>query len=412
MEGAMSEMDVERVGGYGSRGGDKTTNRVTTTRRRLLIAGIVLVTLIVAVYAAAGWYISGRIIDGIRIDPHVVEYDTDVLAVDSENITIRVSDESTVEADRDAVMGLRWEGGYGQIGPAGSIDGKVEIRPFTLLSGDPPPEGEDVADFDSFAFPGDPSALGLEYETVTYPGPLGELDAWFIPGEGRTWIVGVHGRAAERTEFLRFLATTSELRYPTLLITYRNDPGAPGTDDSLLLLGQEEYADVAAAVDYAVSSGAEDVILAGSSMGSALTLGYAVREESGLVRGMILEAPPADMREITALRSGEALPVGGFLGDSLMAVGRLFTTVRTGLDFDDVDYVERADELDMPVLLFHGSDDPTVPIAIGEALADARPDLVEMHLVEDAAHVRAWNEDPEAYRSVVLDFLRRLGRSG
>lgn len=388
----------------------KSTPARSTARRWWMVGGLVAVILIL-VYAAAGWYISDRIIEGFRVVPHVVDYDTDVLSVDPVSITIGVSDESTVESDRDAVMGLRWEGGYGQVGPAQSVEGRTEVRPFTLLAGEPPPVGEDVADFDSFAFPDDPASVGLDLETVTFPGPLGELEAWFVPGRGHTWIVAVHGRAASRAEFMRLLDATDGMNYPTLLITYRNDPGAPATDDSLLLLGQEEYADVMAAVDYALANGATDVVVAGPSMGGAISLGYALHEERSVIRGLILEAPAADIGEIAALRSGEALPIGGPIGASLMASGRLFVSLRTGLDFDRVDYVERSEELDAPVLVFHGTDDPTVPVEIGQALADARPDLVELHVIDDAAHVRAWNEDPDGYRATVADFLERIGRS-
>lgn len=378
--------------------------------RWLRTAGVAVGVLLV-VYTAAGWYISDRIIAGFRVTPYVVEYDTDVLAVDSDIITIGVSEEVTVESDRDAVMGLRWAGGYGQIGPAVSVDGETEVRPFTLLAGELPPIGSDIADFDSFAFPGDPSSLGIEFDTVTYPGPLGDLEAWFVAGRGSTWIVAVHGRAAARTEFLRLLDATRQLDYPTLLITYRNDPEAPSTEDSLLLLGQDEYADVAAAVDYALARGASDVILVGPSMGGAISLGYALHQQEGVVRGLILEAPAADIREITNLRSGEALPVGGFLGDSLIAAGRLFVTLRTGLDFDAVDYVDRADELNMPVLVFQGTDDPTVPVEISQALAAARPDLIRLQVIEDAAHVRAWNEDPDSYQTAINGFLEQVGRT-
>jgi fermentation-respiration switch protein FrsA (DUF1100 family) len=112
-----------------------------------------------------------------------------------------------------------------------------------------------------------------------------------------------------------------------------------------------------------------------------------------------------DFREVVSLRSGEALPVGGVVGDGILAIGRMFVWMRTGLDFDDVDYVDRADELDVPILLFHGTDDDKVPYVVGEALATARPDLVSFETVADSAHVRAWNEDPEAYRAAVLEFI-------
>lgn len=390
---------------------EKTASRSRSGRvlRRTVITLVVVVAL---AYAAVGWYVSGEIIDALRVNHDPVEYDTGVLSVTGDEIVLVPSDESSVEPDRDAIMGLRWDGGYGQIGPTSSFEDGAETRPFTLIDGSPPPVGNDVADFDSFAVPNDPSLLGLPFETVVYASPLGDLEGWYFPGEGSTWIIGVHGRGADRTEFLRLVDATSDLGYPTLLIRYRNDEDSPVTGDSLILAGQEEWEDVDAAVEYARSLGAVDVVVAGMSMGGGLSLGYALNGPPDVVRGLILEAPAADVREVVRLRSGEALPIGGPVGDSILAVGRMVTSLRTGVDFDAIDYVDRANELDVPVLLFHGADDDTIPVAIGENLAAARPDLVEFHLIEDATHVRAWNEDPDEYARVVAAFLERIGRSG
>ena len=381
-------------------------------KRFLRIAGISVLTLLIVGYAGVGWYVSGEIISsGLLTSPHVVEYDTDIVSIGGDEITIRVPDEKSVASDRDAVMGLRWEGGYGQVGPAKTVDGVLETRPFILIQGDMPPVGEDVVDFDNFAFPNDPSILGIEYQLVSYATPLGDVEAWLFPGSSDTWIVAVHGNAADRTEYLRLVDSISGLGHPVLVIRYRNDPDSPATDDSLILLGQEEYEDITAAVDYALDSGASDVIVFGTSLGGALTLGYALEETREVIRGLILEAPLADLREVVRLRSGEALPVGGPIADSFLLVGRLVVSLRTGLDFDTVDYVERAAELDMPILLFHGADDPKIPVEISENLAAARPDLVEFHPIADAAHVRAWNEDPATYTRTVTAFLERIGAS-
>ncbi len=378
-------------------------------RRWLPIASAIVGGLVLVGYGAIGWYVSGEIISALRVVPHVVEYDTDVLALDGSEITLRVPDEDTVASDEDAVMGLRWDGGYGQVGPATQIDGDVQTRPFTVLVGAAPAAGEDVADFDSFAFPNDPAILGLPVETVTYPAPLGDLEAWLFPGERSTWIVAVHGRAADRTEYLRLVDATRDLKHPILVIRYRNDPDSPSTGDSLIRLGQDEHPDVRAAVDYALANGASDVVVYGSSMGGGISLSYALEEQRDVVRGLILEAPGADLREIVQLRSGEALPIGGPIGDSFLAVGRLVASLRTGLDFDDVDYVERAGDLDMPILLLHGTDDTTVPHVISENLAAARPDLVEFHSIPDGTHIRAWNEDPDWYATILTAFLDRIG---
>jgi uncharacterized protein len=393
-------------------------------RGRRLAGALVAVALLVAVVAlAVGWYVSGEIIAGLRVEPPgPVSHDTDVIAFDGELVTLRQPAEEVLDADRSAVLGLSWDGGYGQLGPAidadassadasnagATIEAGTELRPFTLVDGAPPAVASQVADVDSFAFPTDPARAGLDHEVVTYPGPLGDLQAWHFPGEGSTWLIGMHGLGADRHDLLRFVAATRELDLPTLVIRYRNDPDAPATDGTLILAGQQEWEDVAAAVIYAQARGATEVVLSGVSMGGALALGYALEGDPELVSGLILESPTADLREIVALRSGEALPVGGAVGDAILAIGRWVTTLRTGLDFGRVDYVERADELTMPVLLFHGTADPTVPVEVGRSLAGARPDLVEYHEVPGGEHVRAWNMDPDGYTATVSAFLERI----
>jgi uncharacterized protein len=378
-------------------------------RWRWLLVPVVILALL---HAGVGWYLSEQILPVLRVDPPAaIEHDTDVLGLADDLITLERPDEADLASDRDAVLGLSWEAGYGQVGPSLDHDGGREVRELTVLVGDPPPVGTRVVDVDSFAFPPDPDRLGLEVETVRYPSPLGDLEAWYLPGAGSTWIVAVHGGGADRHEFLRAVDATALLAYPTLLVRYRNDPGMPSTPGSLLLAGQEEWEDVAAAVEHALANGATDVVLHGASMGGALVLGYLVEGDATVVRGAILEAPTADLRGSIRLRAGEALPIGGPVGAALLAAGRAVVSLRTGLDFDAVDYVARADELTTPILLHHGVDDTKLPIATSEALAAARPDLVEFHPVPDAAHVRAWNEDPATYEATLTAFLARIGRS-
>ena len=96
------------------------------------------------------------------------------------------------------------------------------------------------------------------------------------------------------------------------------------------------------------------------------------------------------------------------IGDSLVAAGKLITELRSGIDFAEIDYVARANELTVPIVMMHGTEDSTVPYSVGRALADARPDLIEFHPVSDAAHVRAWNEDRQQYCDVIESFLERL----
>ena len=62
----------------------------------------------------------------------------------------------------------------------------------------------------------------------------------------------------------------------------------------------------------------------------------------------------------------------------------------------------------MPLLLWHGTRDRTIPLAQAQALAAARPDLVEFHRVEGAKHIRTWNISPKEYDGQLEAFVSRV----
>ncbi len=79
-------------------------------------------------------------------------------------------------------------------------------------------------------------------------------------------------------------------------------------------------------------------------------------------------------------------------------------------DWGELDYLSRADELGVPILLFHGDADDAVPVGTSDALAEALPEMVEYIRTPGVGHVRSWNADPAAYEAAVGDFLRSLSR--
>jgi fermentation-respiration switch protein FrsA (DUF1100 family) len=94
----------------------------------------------------------------------------------------------------------------------------------------------------------------------------------------------------------------------------------------------------------------------------------------------------------------------------LTSLGKLISGIRFKIDWKNLDYLSRANELGVPILLFHGDADTTVPVETSDKLARARPDIVEYHRVPDATHIRSWNMNPFAYETAARDFLRELIR--
>jgi hypothetical protein len=105
------------------------------------------------------------------------------------------------------------------------------------------------------------------------------------------------------------------------------------------------------------------------------------------------------------------LPVVGGVPDVLTGTAQWIAGWRYDLDWAAVDHLP-ADWLEVPALVFHGTDDDLVPISTTDALAADRPDLVTAVRVPGAGHVRAWNADPAGYERQVADLIACAGTGG
>ncbi|MCB2222634.1 MAG: hypothetical protein KQH83_00555 [Actinobacteria bacterium] len=258
----------------------------------------------------------------------------------------------------------------------------------------------------------DPSAIGLAFEQVDVPGPLGNYPAWFLEGdpEEDTWAVVVHDRTANRAEALDLLPVLVEHGVPVLVVTHRNDAAAPPADGGRHALGADEWEDVDAAVAFALDSGARDVVLAGYGTGGAAALVLARESDwADRVAGIVLDSPYLDPGAMVDVRAS-ADNVPGFVS----GWGKAVAAFRFGVDWSMLDQVAGADDLAAPVLLIRGGDDAVAPAWVAEAFAAARPGLIRDLVVPGAGHLGGFAADPARYEGAVGHFLRRVavGPSG
>ncbi|MCM6762072.1 alpha/beta fold hydrolase [Rathayibacter sp. ZW T2_19] len=263
-----------------------------------------------------------------------------------------------------------------------------------------------------------PRQTRIPFTAEQVPTQYGPAPAWLFPGgDGATWAVHVHGRATHREETLRGVPVLHRAGLTSLVISYRNDGDAPSSPDGRYGLGDTEWRDVDAAIRFAQERGARSVVLVGWSMGGAIALQTVLRSpRRHLIAGLVLDSPVVDWHE--TLRGQARLrripPVIAAL--ALTAMQSPLSTALTGqsavVPLADLDLVSRADELTTPVLLLHSADDDFVPSGPSEALAAARPDLVELVLVDGARHTRIWNDDPDRWERAVEGWLRRRSLSG
>jgi alpha-beta hydrolase superfamily lysophospholipase len=347
--------------------------------------------------AGIGWFYSSVLLD-TSARPAFPER---VLSATEGMVTLAASRLTA----QPGTWGLRWASDAGSglavLGSVAREDRREVVRP--LLGGDSPEPGC-AAVLDAGPFDPDPAARGLPFEDVDVPGPLGSYPAWSVPADGDTWVVLVHGRGGARREALRILPALHAHGHPQLVITYRNDVGAPPSPDGHYHLGDTEWEDVEAAVRFAVDHGARRIVLFGWSMGGAVTGAFLDRSvEAARVAAVVWDAPLVDWRATLRQQArNRRLPPG------LSPLASAVTSRRIGIDFDRFDLLRNPPAVRPPTLLVHGAGDTAVPVTASRALAAAAPALewplryLEVPVVE---HTASWNADPAAYERAVTSFL-------
>ena len=379
--------------------------------RRFQLIVLAAVFAALALFFAAGWYYSGEIEDRAFTAHHGPDtFDLRVTSIAGDRITLQITPDTASSGrwNKPGLWGLESADTYNQVSTIFDASDDSVVRELIALG--PLPDVGDHVRIDSYTYPVDPFiSHGIQFQEVGVPADLGTFPAWLTDGESDTWVILVHGQGADRRELLRILPIFVERGYPTLTITYRNDEGLPSSPRGYYLFGVEEWEDLSAAATFAFAEGGKDLILVGCSMGGAVVASFLYRSpDADRVRGVVLDAPALSLGDIIDFRGARERVFGVPLPGLLTGLAKSLSSLRFGIEYGAMDYLERAGQLSTPVLLFHGSDDLSVPASLSDRLARARPDIVEYHLFRGAMHVGSWNLDSERYRTAVRSFLDGL----
>lgn len=366
-----------------------------SSRRRVrwIAAAAAAVALLLALGALASWHFSSFVL----VPDHSPWAErVDVEAVAPGRIELRRSEATS----RPGHYGLVWQAGHAIVGPLLSQSSDTVTRRLSDVSGYLEPGIE--AGFDTSVYAGDPrEARGLRFKSVDIAGELGPMPAWLIPGSTRTWAIVVHGINDDREVGLRIAPSLHRAGFTSLLISYRDDLGAPSSPDGLHHQGQTEWRDVAAAARYALHHGAQRLVLVGYSMGGALISQFMERSTlADRVSALVLDAPALDWKAILEFNA-ERMGLPGFLALPV----EWAIDVRTDVDWNSLDALGHPESFHLPILLFHGTDDKVVPISISDDFAEELPQWVTYYPTAKAGHTQSWNVDPALYEHRLENFL-------
>lgn len=200
--------------------------------------------------------------------------------------------------------------------------------------------------------------------------------------DSRFTLIFSHGNGEDLGHIAGFLAALAELGFSVLAYDYSgyglSTGGPPGE--------RATYRDIEAVYDYArteLGVPAGQILLHGRSVGTGPSLHLAATRPVG---GVILES--------------------GFT-----SAFRVMTRI-TLLPFDRFPNLKRMRELDVPVLVIHGTRDRVIPFRMGRALYEAAPEPKASLWVEGAGHNDlAWVAG-ERYGRALQDFARLVASRG
>jgi uncharacterized protein len=256
-----------------------------------------------------------------------------------------------------------------------------------------------------------PDAMGLPYASLDVPSTDGVvLPAWFIPaGPTRApGVVLVHGWESARDRTLPHAQVLHAAGFHVLTLDVRGHGANP--PETLPMSVGEYAADARAGVE-ALHARTEvtTVGLLGHSMGAAGALVAAAGNPH--VAAVIAVAAPADPYRLTRQTFRLArLPLPGPIAWPLA-----WLTTRVYLKprhhpVSSISATRAIREIEVPVMLAHGSEDGVVPVAHLELLAGARraalPAAVTETMVVEGGH-HSWLYEFPAYRAAIARFLAR-----
>ncbi|MCB9799934.1 MAG: alpha/beta hydrolase [Candidatus Omnitrophica bacterium] len=213
-----------------------------------------------------------------------------------------------------------------------------------------------------------PENYGYDYENIHIEtaGKI-KLHAWYLKShEERGCVLYLHGNAGNISGRLYKMTGWVERGFSVLLLDYRGYGASQGKIEQ----GEDIVEDAEAGLHWLQDQkgwALEKTILFGESLGTHPAIRLAVRYKA---KALILEAPYTAFTDLAPIHY-PVIP--RFLSENLLK----------NFAFKNIDYIVK---IQTPLLIIHGTEDPTCPYPMGQKLFELAPEPKAFFTVEGGEH--------------------------
>lgn len=207
----------------------------------------------------------------------------------------------------------------------------------------------------------------------------------------------LHGRDATRDKNLHHIQNLYECGYHVLSIDYR---GFAETYDDETPSEEKVYEDALAALNYLIHEKripADRIFIYGHSLGGAIAIDLATREEAKKVAGLIVESSFTSIADMTPYRFGGLL--------MLLPIDLLIT--------ERFESIQKIGDVYPPTLVIHGENDTMVPFKMGKDLHEEIKNKGGLFCeIPNGEHANCCTASPEIYRNYLTSFVSKCLSKG
>ncbi|HPC38120.1 MAG TPA: alpha/beta hydrolase [Exilispira sp.] len=149
--------------------------------------------------------------------------------------------------------------------------------------------------------------------------------------------------------------------------------------------------------------------LFGESMGAAITLQALNLFNKGDISFCIVESPFSDLKKLCLIKLNESIKIK-FLTNIIYQISRMMIKILAKFDIEKIKPIEIDDNIDVPILFFHGKDDRLVPYFMSDEIYERRKEKYysEIYIIKGADHTKGFMMEKDFYIEKIFDFIKKV----